>query len=159
MTLASIGLGANLGDARATLDDAQLRLARLPQTTLIAASPLYRSAPVDATGPDYLNAVVVLETALDPAALLDALQRIEAAHGRERPHRNAPRTLDLDLLLYGDSRIATLVLTVPHPRLQRRAFVLRPLLDVLPEVQIPGIGPAADCLADVADQAIEKLSP
>jgi 2-amino-4-hydroxy-6-hydroxymethyldihydropteridine diphosphokinase len=123
--VACIGLGANLGDARATLDAAQHALARLPQTRLVAASPLYRSAPIDATGPDYLNAVVVLETALAPHALLSELQRIEDRHGRERPHRNAPRTLDLDLLLYGDRRIATAALTVPHPRLHERAFVLR----------------------------------
>jgi len=157
MTLACIGLGANLGDARAALDDAQLRLARLPRTKLVAASPLYRSAPIDASGPDYLNAVVVLHTALPPQALLDSLQHIEAVHGRQRPHRNAPRTLDLDLLLYGDRRIATDTLTVPHPRLHERAFVLRPLLDVLPDAWIPGIGPASDRLADVADQPIERL--
>ena len=155
---ACIGLGANLGDARATLDLAQRALAQLPHTALVAASHLYRSAPVDAVGPDYLNAVVVLDTALAPESLLAALQGIEAAHGRERPRRNAPRTLDLDLLLYGDRRIATPALTVPHPRLHRRAFVLRPLLDVLPHVNIPGIGPAAERLADVADQPIEKLT-
>jgi 2-amino-4-hydroxy-6-hydroxymethyldihydropteridine diphosphokinase len=157
--VACIGLGANLGDARATLDAAQRALARLPQTRLVAASPLYRSVPIDATGPDYLNAVVVLETALAPHALLSELQRIEEKHGRERPHRNAPRTLDLDLLLYGDRRIATPQLTVPHPRLHRRAFVLRPLLDVLPDTRIPGIGPAADRLPDVADQILERLPP
>jgi 2-amino-4-hydroxy-6-hydroxymethyldihydropteridine diphosphokinase len=155
--LACIGLGANLGDTQATLDAAQRELAALPHTRLVAASPRYRSAPVDATGPDYLNAVVVLETALTPDALLAALQQIESRHGRRRPHRNAPRTLDLDVLLYGDRRIATATLTVPHPRLHQRAFVLRPLLDVLPDVQVPGIGPASERLADVAGQSIEKL--
>lgn len=154
---ACIGLGANLGDARATLDAAQLALAALPGTTLVAASPLYRSAPLDAGGPDYLNGVVMLETSLSPQALLDALQRIELAHGRQRPHRNAPRTLDLDLLLYGERRIATATLTVPHPRMHRRAFVLRPLLDVMPRASIPGIGPVVECLADVADQVIERV--
>jgi len=155
---ACIGLGANLGDARLTLDEAQLALAALPNTTLVAASPLYRSAPVDAGGPDYLNAVIVLDTSLSPHALLQALQRIEDAHGRQRPHRNAPRTLDLDLLLYGGRRIATPALTVPHPRMHQRAFVLRPLLDVVPEATIPGIGPARERLAEVAGQAIERVA-
>jgi len=158
-TLACIGLGANLGDARAALDDAQRRLAALPRTTRVAASPLYRSAPVDAAGPDFLNAAVLLRTSLPPRALLAALQRIEAVHGRERPYRNAPRTLDLDLLLYGQRRIDTPELTVPHPRLHLRAFALRPLLDVWPDALIPGIGPAAERLAGVAGQAIERLSP
>jgi 2-amino-4-hydroxy-6-hydroxymethyldihydropteridine diphosphokinase len=157
--VACIGLGANLGDARATLQAAQDELRRLPHTRLVAASPLYRSAPIDSHGPDYVNAVVVLETALAPHVLLAELQRIEELYGRERPYRNAPRTLDLDLLLYGDRRIATVELTVPHPRLQQRAFVLRPLLDVLPDACIPGIGPAADRLPDVAAQNIERLAP
>jgi 2-amino-4-hydroxy-6-hydroxymethyldihydropteridine diphosphokinase len=157
-TQACIGLGANLGDARAALDDAQRQLARLPHTTLIAASPLYRSAPIESSGPDYLNAVIVLHTSLSPASLLAALQRIEASHGRERPYRNAPRTLDLDLLLYGDRRIDTATLTVPHPRMHLRAFVLRPLLDVLPDAHIPGVGTAANRLADVADQPITKIA-
>jgi 2-amino-4-hydroxy-6-hydroxymethyldihydropteridine diphosphokinase len=156
---ACIGLGANLGDARAALDQAQRQLAALPHTRLVAASHLYRSAPLQASGPDFLNAVVVLETALAPDALLDALQRIEAAHGRERPYRNAPRTLDLDLLLYGERRIETPVLTVPHPRLHRRAFALVPLVEVLPQAVIPGIGPAADRLPEVADQVVERLAP
>ena len=158
-TLACIGLGANLGDARGTLDAAQRALAGLPGTRLVAASPLYRSAPIDADGPDYLNAVVVLDTTLAPLALLRALQRIEQAHGRVRSRRNAPRTLDLDLLLYGDHRVATAGLTVPHPRLHERAFVLRPLVDVLPHVRIPGHGRAADLLAAVADQSVTRLDP
>jgi 2-amino-4-hydroxy-6-hydroxymethyldihydropteridine diphosphokinase len=158
-TLACIGLGANVGDTRATLDAAQHELAALPCTTLVAASPLYRSAPIDAAGPDYLNAVIVLATALTPLQLLAALQAIERTHGRVRGHHHAPRTLDLDLLLYGHERIATPALTVPHPRLHERAFVLRPLLDVLPDVRIPGLGPAANLLAAVADQSIARLSP
>jgi 2-amino-4-hydroxy-6-hydroxymethyldihydropteridine diphosphokinase len=158
-TLACIGIGANLGDARAALAQALQALARLPRTTLVATSPVYRSAPIEAIGPDYFNAVIVLRTALAPEALLAELQDIEHRHGRVRSHRNAPRTLDLDLLLYGDRQIATASLAVPHPRMHQRAFVLKPLLDVLPDVDIPGIGRAVDCLPGVADQRIEKLAP
>src|SRR5690349_9564124 len=107
LTPAAIGIGANLGDARATIAAALAELARLPGTALRVASSIYRSAPIDSSGPDYLNAVALLDTALTADALLAELQRIEAGHGRERPYRNAPRTLDLDLLLYGDERIAT----------------------------------------------------
>ena len=158
-TVACVGLGANLGDARATLDAACEALARLPGTTVRAVSPRYRSAPIDAGGPDYVNAVAVLDTQLDPHALLAELQRIEGAHGRERPFRNAPRTLDLDLLLYGDRRIDTPQLTVPHPRLHQRAFALLPLADVLPDALIPGRGFVRDWIARVAHQRIEKLDP
>ena len=125
---AYIGLGANLGaDLGATLTQAALHLAALPQTQVVALSSLWRSAPVDAEGPDFVNAVAALDTELAPMALLDALQAIELAHGRERPYRHAPRTLDLDLLLYGDVVLDTARLTLPHPRLGERAFVLRPL--------------------------------
>ncbi|WP_077035692.1 2-amino-4-hydroxy-6-hydroxymethyldihydropteridine diphosphokinase [Pelomonas sp. KK5] len=154
---AYIGLGANLGDLRRTLDEALVALAALPLTELRAASGFYRTAPVDAGGPDYLNAVVMLDTTLAPEALLDALQAIEQAHGRERPYVNAPRTLDLDLLLYGDRRIVTPRLTVPHPRLHRRAFVLHPLLELTPDLDAPGLGPLSGHLAAVADQAITRL--
>jgi 2-amino-4-hydroxy-6-hydroxymethyldihydropteridine diphosphokinase len=156
---ACIGLGANLGDAALMLTTVRDELASIPQTRLCAFSPLYRSAPVDAGGPDFINAVALIETTLAPHALLAALQRIEAAHGRERPYRHAPRTLDLDLLLYGNERIATADLTVPHPRLHERAFALRPLADVAPEAHIPGVGSMADCLARVADQSVVKISP
>jgi len=153
--LACIGLGANLGDARAALNAARDALGQMPATTLVAMSPLYRSAPVDATGLDYLNAVALVSTELDAHQLLHALQAIELRHGRERSHRNAPRTLDLDLLLYGDEVIRTDDLTVPHPRMHERAFVLRPLLDVAPDIRIPELGPARDWLAHVADQRID----
>ncbi len=152
-----MALGVNIGDARATLDAAFVALASLPGTTLRAASSLYRSKPVDASGPDYLNAVMMLETELAPHALLRALQRIERAHGRERPYRHAPRTLDLDLLLYGERRIASKALTVPHPRLHERAFVLRPLAEVAPALAIAGLGTVAALLPRVADQRIDKL--
>lgn len=122
-----VGLGANLGDRGAAMLQALQRMAGLPHTRLVAVSSLYSSAPVDATGPDYLNAVAALETDLSAAAFLDALQALELAAGRERPYRNAPRTLDLDILLWGDAQIDTPTLVVPHPRMYERAFVLRPL--------------------------------
>ncbi|WP_442774888.1 2-amino-4-hydroxy-6-hydroxymethyldihydropteridine diphosphokinase [Sphaerotilus montanus] len=128
--LACIGLGANLGDAAATLDAACAALAVLPATGWVAVSGRWPSRPVEARGPDYLNAVACVRTRLTPEALLDALQAIELAHGRERPYPNAPRTLDLDLLLHGDLQRHTVRLTLPHPRLTERAFVLLPLLQL-----------------------------
>ena len=125
-----IGLGANLGDRRATLESALDALRLLPRTRLVARSRLWSSAPVDADGPDYLNAVAAIETRLAPRELLAALQAIENAHGRERPWRNAPRTLDLDVLLIDDLASDDPVLLLPHPRLLERAFVLLPLLEL-----------------------------
>jgi 2-amino-4-hydroxy-6-hydroxymethyldihydropteridine diphosphokinase len=156
--IAFVGIGANLGDARANVEDAIARLARLPQTRLLGASGSYRTAPIDSSGPDYINAVASVDTGLDPHALLAELQGIEQAHGRERPYRNAPRTLDLDLLLYGTEIVDTPTLTVPHPRLLERAFVLVPLLEIAPEVEVPGHGRAHARLADVALQPIERLN-
>lgn len=130
---AYIGLGANLGDAPAALKAATAALHALPGSAVQAVSALYCSAPVDASGPDYYNAVVALDTALSPHALLHALQAIELNAGRERPYHHAPRTLDLDLLMLGDERIDTPTLTLPHPRWSERAFVLLPLADVAPE--------------------------
>jgi 2-amino-4-hydroxy-6-hydroxymethyldihydropteridine diphosphokinase len=154
---AYIGLGANLGDARATLEAARDALAALPGSTLAACSSWWRSAPVDASGPDFLNGVLALDTALAPLELLDALQAIEQQHGRERPYRHAPRTLDLDLLLYGDEIIAQPRLTVPHPRLLERAFVVRPLLEIAPELAVPGFGPLAAALPALQGQQLERL--
>ena len=131
-----IGLGANLGDARAALQRARQALAQLPGTTLVASSRLYRSAPVQAEGPDFLNAVAELRTTLAPLALLQALQALEQAAGRERPYVNAPRTLDLDVLLWGAGGHSVWELpglSVPHPRLWERAFVLLPLAELLPQ--------------------------
>jgi 2-amino-4-hydroxy-6-hydroxymethyldihydropteridine diphosphokinase len=153
-----VGVGANLGDARATLARAVDALGALPQTRLVAVSRLYRSAPVDAQGPDFVNAVVELRTGLTPRDLLSALHAIEHAHGRERPHRNAPRTLDLDLLLYGQRVVEVPGLTVPHPRLHERAFVLRPLADLAPGLEHPLRGPLAAFLDQAADQPIEPLA-
>lgn len=152
-----IGLGANLGDAAETLKVAVSALAALPQTTLLACSRTYRSGPVEAQGPDYLNAVVEIHTTLAPAALLGELQRIERVHGRERAYRNAPRTLDLDLLLYGDHSIIGRDLTVPHPRMHSRAFVLLPLRELAPELEIPMHGKLAELLLGVMDQRIEVI--
>jgi 2-amino-4-hydroxy-6-hydroxymethyldihydropteridine diphosphokinase len=149
--LAFIGLGANLGDRGQALALAVHAMARLPDTQVAGVSSLYASAPVDADGPDYLNAVVALQTALAPLALLHALQTIEEAAGRERPYRNAPRTLDLDVLLYGDQQIASPALTIPHPRLAERAFVLQPLAELAPERV------SAAQLAAVAEQRIDRF--
>lgn len=154
---AYIGLGANLGDPRAAIESAFAALAALPGTVLRARSSLYASAPVDASGPDYINAVAELDTALAPPALLAALRAIEAAAGRERPFPNAPRRLDLDLLAYGEASIRTPELTVPHPRLHRRAFVLLPLLELAPGLTLPGLGRVDRHLAATAGQRIERL--
>jgi len=151
VTRAWIGLGANLGDARAALRTAVQSLAALPATRVLRVSSLYRSAPVDAGGPDYLNAVAELETPLAPLGLLHALQSIERAAGRERPYRNAPRTLDLDVLLHGDGPLESAELTVPHPRMGERAFVLLPLAELAPgRVD-------AQQLAAVAGQRIDRV--
>ena len=131
----------------------------MPGCSLRQVSSVYRSAPVDAGGPDFYNAVAVLDTTLTPAALLGALQAIEQAFGRQRPYVNAPRTLDLDLLLLGDQMVNTPVLTVPHPRLHQRAFVLQPLLELDPDLAAPGLGPLASYLQATADQRIERLPP
>lgn len=154
---AYIGLGANLGDAAATLQAAAAALAAWPGVHGAQGSPLFRSAPVEATGPDFINAVLRVETTLSPHALLQVLQALEAQHGRERPYLNAPRTLDLDLLLHGEASLNTPVLQLPHPRLHRRAFVLHPLLALAPALQAPGLGLVADHLAGVADQALTRL--
>jgi 2-amino-4-hydroxy-6-hydroxymethyldihydropteridine diphosphokinase len=152
-----IGLGANLGDAQATLRAAFSALAALPRTRLLARSSYFRSAPVGATGPDYLNAVARITTGLSAHELLAHLLAIERRHGRERPFRNAPRTLDLDLLLLADVVIATPDLTLPHPRLAERAFVLVPLAELAPDLVIPGLGAIRELLPAIADQAIAKL--
>ena len=129
-----VGLGANLGDAAATVQAAFDALDALPGTHCVARSSLYRTAPVDAAGPDYINAVAELRSMLEPELLLAALQALEARFGRERPYRHAPRTLDLDLLLYGVRRIATPTLSLPHPRLHERAFVVTPLAEIAPDL-------------------------
>lgn len=154
---AYIGLGANLGDSAATLRTVLAELANADGIQAVTASPFYRSAPVDAAGPDFVNAVAALDTTLTPLALLDLLQALEQRHGRERPYKNAPRTLDLDLLLHGDMVLAHERLTLPHPRMQLRAFVLRPLRDLAPALTLAGRGIDA-WLGDITDQPIERLA-
>lgn len=146
-----IGLGANLGDRQAALRTALSAMGALPGICVQRVSSLYGSAPMEAGGPDYLNAVVQLCTTLAPHALLAQLQAIEQAGGRERPYRNAPRTIDLDILLFGDQVICTPTLIVPHPRLHERAFALRPLAELAPEL-VP-----AQQLAAVAAQRIDRV--
>lgn len=157
--IAFIGLGSNLDDPRAQVRRAMQALAGLPHTRLLAQSSLYRSAPVGYLDqPDFINAVVKLETALSPRDLLDALLAVEHDNGRTREFRNAPRTLDLDLLMYGTLRHHEHGLTVPHPQMHLRAFVLRPLLEIEPGCMIPGVGPAADALQRCAGQDLERVA-
>ena len=150
---AYVALGANLGDAVQTVRDALAALNALPGTQLLKASSLYRTAPVDSSGPDYINAVAEVSTELTAPDLLRALQGIEAAAGRERPYRNAPRTLDLDVLLYGEASIDSPLLTMPHPRMWERAFVLVPLAEVAPELVSPFV------ISNLSGQSIECLVP
>lgn len=154
---AYVGVGANLGDALQTVRAAIAAMDEMPATRLSAISSLYRSAPVDASGDDFVNAVVRLDTGLEAASLLKNLQKIELVFGRERPFRNAPRTLDLDLLLYDQLQTTTPDLELPHPRMSGRAFVLLPLLEIAPDVQIPGKGAAKNYQAGVSEQPIERL--
>ena len=152
----AIGLGANLGDARATLAWAMQQLAAHPAVQLQRVSSLYRTRPVDAEGPDYLNAVALLTTSLDPHALLGLLQGLEQQAGRERPYRNAPRTLDLDLLLYGQRVLNTDHLTLPHPRLHQRRFVLEPLAEIAADLEVPGHASVSTLCAWLRDQAEDQ---
>ena len=146
-----VALGANLGDAPQAVRDAMVAIAQLPGTTLTKQSSLYRTAPVDSSGPDYINAVVEIATTLTAPALLAALQSIEQDAGRERPYRNAPRTLDLDILLYGQASISSPTLTIPHPRLYERAFVLVPLAEIAPGMV------TGEQLESVAGQGISRV--
>ena len=149
--LAYVALGANLGDARATVVNAIAALNQLPGTRVLRASSLYQTAPFEASGPDFFNAVVALHTTLSAADLLTQLQQLENAHGRLRPYINAPRTLDLDIVLYGDEVVMRPDLQIPHPRMLQRAFVLVPLAEIAPGAVTAGQ------LAAVADQAIQRV--
>jgi 2-amino-4-hydroxy-6-hydroxymethyldihydropteridine diphosphokinase len=156
--LAFVGIGSNLDGPRAQVLAAFVALEQMPRSRVTGRSPLYRSAPLGGPPqPDYINAVARLETALDPEALLDALRAIEARQGRARGEANAPRTLDLDLLLYDATTLATPRLQLPHPRMHARGFVLAPLLDLEPAAWIPGWGSAAALLAQCAAQRLERL--
>lgn len=147
---AFVALGANLGDPQAALQQAMLDLSQLNGVTLVSRSSLYQTAPVDSSGPDYVNAVVEISTILTAPALMDQLQKLEQSAGRERLFLNAPRTLDLDLLLYGDSNVSSPKLEVPHPRMFERAFVLVPLAEIAPAQ----VSPAQ--LTGVAKQEITR---
>jgi len=151
--VATVGLGANLGNPLAALAGAIASLAALDGVKLVAQSAFYRSAPIDSSGPDYVNAVVQLQTTFTAPELLAQLQTIEQGAGRERPYRNAPRTLDLDILLFGDASIQSPSLTVPHPRMWQRAFVLLPLAEIAPALV------SAALLDSVKDQALVRLVP
>ena len=161
-----VGLGSNLDDPAAQLAEACAVLAAAPWLADLRVSPVYRSpaligpeVPADASDrqPDYLNAVVSFTTELDATTLLSHLQAVEAAQGRERSARWAPRTLDLDLLLFGDQILADDRLAVPHPGLARRAFVLQPLADLIPDLVVPGLGRLADLLAAVDTTPLERV--
>ena len=159
MTRAYVGLGSNLDEPRAQVLRALEELACLPRTRLSARSSLYRSAPLGyADQPEFVNAVAGIDTELGAAELLHQLQALEARHARTRSFANAPRTLDLDLLLYGDERIHAPGLIVPHPRMHERAFVLLPLAEIEPQASIPGQGSAMACLAACADQKVERIA-
>ena len=157
--VAFIGLGSNLEDPQKQVLRALQALEDLPQSRLLAHSSLYRSAPVGyLEQPDFFNAVAQIETGLAPRELLDALLELEHECGRTREFRNAPRTLDLDILLYGDLQHHEHGLTVPHPQMHLRAFVLQPLLEIAPDCEIPGIGSAAEALRQCADQQLERVA-
>jgi 2-amino-4-hydroxy-6-hydroxymethyldihydropteridine diphosphokinase len=159
VTRAYVGLGANLGEPRRQVEAALSELDAIPCTRRLTASSLYRSAPVGyAHQPEYVNAVAELETGLAAPALLAALQAIESRHGRSRSFANAPRTLDLDILLFGDALLSEPGLTIPHPRMHERAFVLRPLLEIAPDVVVPGRGAAQDLLRACGGQKVERLA-
>ena len=149
--VAYVALGANLGDAAQAVVQAMDALHAADGVEVTLRSPLYRTAPLESSGDDYVNAVLELITRLPAPLLLSLLQKTEQLAGRERPYRNAPRTLDLDLLLYGGAQIDSAQLTVPHPRMRQRAFVLRPLADIAPQLVAPGE------LMAMADQRVERL--
>ncbi|GAB4119047.1 MAG: 2-amino-4-hydroxy-6-hydroxymethyldihydropteridine diphosphokinase [Sideroxydans sp.] len=156
--LAYLALGSNLDDPAAQVKSAMTALDALPHTHVLKRSSLYRSAPVGyVEQPDFINAVVQVETGLAPHALLDAMLALEQACGRTREFANAPRTLDLDLLLYEDLVLHEHGLTLPHPQMHRRAFVLQPLLEIAPDCVIPAIGSAAEAAKACVDQQLERL--
>ena len=156
---AFVALGSNLRDPAAQVRAGFAALAALPATCVTSESSLYRSAPFGyADQPDFVNAVAAIETGLAPHALLDALLAIERERGRVRAFRNAPRTLDLDLLLYGDLVLRDESLTLPHPRMHERAFVLVPLAEIAPRQAIPGRGTALELLATVDPAGVTRLT-
>ena len=158
MTVAYVGIGSNLGEPEGQVRQAFAELDRLPHTRVVKQSSLYRSAPLGyAPQPEFINAVAQLETGLPAERLLAELQQIEARHGRSRSFANAPRTLDLDVLLFGDSELDAPGLRIPHPRMHERAFVLKPLLEIEPQITIPRLGPASALLRSCSGQKIERI--
>ncbi|MBV1774214.1 2-amino-4-hydroxy-6-hydroxymethyldihydropteridine diphosphokinase [Burkholderiaceae bacterium DAT-1] len=159
MTRAYIGLGANLGHAADAVQQAINALDQIPDTVLVAASRLYHSAPVGyADQPDFVNAVACVDTQLDPHSLLEALFDIEHRFGRERTFRNAPRTLDMDVLLYGDLSMHDDRLTIPHPRMHERGFVLLPLQDIAPGLTLPGHGDSRTLLQKIETSDLRPVA-
>jgi 2-amino-4-hydroxy-6-hydroxymethyldihydropteridine diphosphokinase len=157
--IAYVALGSNLQDPVSQVRAGLEALARLPDSRLVGQSSLYRTAPVgELDQPDFINAVARLETRLEPQALLNALLDIERQHGRVRAERNGPRTLDLDLLLYGEQRVETPGLCVPHPRMHERAFVLAPLAQLAPELDLPGRGSVRALLVSLPAQGVTRIS-
>ena len=157
MTIAFVGIGSNLQDPVRQVRDALEELDQLPHTRLVKQSSLYRTAPMGyAAQADYINAVAQLETGLPAERLLAELQDVEKRHRRSRSFANAPRTLDLDVLLFGSGQVDLPNLKIPHPRMHERAFVLKPLVEIAPDVSIPGRGAAKNLLADCADQKVER---
>lgn len=158
MTVVYIGLGSNMDHPQHQVTAALSELACLPDTALLQTSSLYQSAPLGPQEqPDFINAVASLETALTAEALLDALQQIEQNHARVRTTHWGPRTLDLDILLYGDMSIKTQRLTVPHPEMIRRSFVLEPLLELAPLIDIPGVGLAIDLYRGLQAEPLQRI--
>jgi 2-amino-4-hydroxy-6-hydroxymethyldihydropteridine diphosphokinase len=158
VTASFVGLGANLGEPQRRVREAFRELDAIPHTRVVRASSLYRSAPLGyAEQPSFVNAVAQIETGLPAERLLAELHEIEARHGRSRSFANAPRTLDLDLLLYGELVVDLPELKIPHPRMHERAFVLLPLVEIAPDAEVPGRGPAKTLLEKCRDQGVEKL--
>ena len=157
MARAFIGFGGNIGDTRQLITDAIVCLALRSELQILAKSCFYQSAPVEATGGDYINAVIEVETELSPYGLLHVCQTIEQEFGRERPYANAPRTLDLDILCFEGVTQSATELMLPHPRIIERSFVLLPLLEIAPDIFLPNWGELKAYLPNVAHQRIEKL--
>jgi 2-amino-4-hydroxy-6-hydroxymethyldihydropteridine diphosphokinase len=158
MTQAYVGIGSNLEDPRRQVEQAFEELGKIPRTRVTRKSSLYRSEPMGhADQPEFVNAVAELDSALSPMEILQQLIQIENRHGRKRSFPNAPRTLDLDLLLYGKENLQSENLTLPHQRMHERAFVLKPLLEIAPDAFIPGIGPARTSLERISLQKAERI--
>jgi 2-amino-4-hydroxy-6-hydroxymethyldihydropteridine diphosphokinase len=159
VTVAYVGIGSNLNEPVRQVEDALGELERIPRSRVVSRSSLYKSAPLGyADQADFINAVGALETALEPEKLLDELLIIEARHGRRRSFANAPRSLDLDLLLFEQLELRTPRLTVPHPRMHERAFVLKPLLELCAQISIPGKGSVRSLLENCEGQIVEKIA-